>query len=58
VEEAFQTGKGECGLDHYQVRRYEAWYRHVTLAMAVLAYLVAVRAREGLKGAASRAAMA
>ncbi|MFD7283924.1 IS701 family transposase [Streptomyces sp. NPDC059862] len=52
VEECFQTAKGECGLDHYQVRLYRAWYRHITLAMAVLAYLTAVRAAEAVKGAA------
>jgi SRSO17 transposase len=26
VEECFQTAKTEAGLDHYQVRRYDAWY--------------------------------
>ncbi|WP_460113668.1 IS701 family transposase [Streptomyces platensis] len=52
VEECFQTAKGECGLDHYQVRHYRAWYRHITLAMAALAYLTAVRATEAAKGAA------
>ncbi|QFR01738.1 IS701 family transposase [Streptomyces phaeolivaceus] len=51
VEECFQTAKGECGLDHYQVRLYRAWYRHITLAMAALAYLTAVRAAEAAKGA-------
>jgi SRSO17 transposase len=30
VEECFQAGKGQVGLDHYQVRRYDAWYRHTT----------------------------
>ena len=25
VEECFQAGKNETGLDHYQVRRYDAW---------------------------------
>lgn len=25
--------KGECGPDHYQVRLYQAWYGHITLAM-------------------------
>jgi SRSO17 transposase len=29
VEEAFEQAKGEVGLDHYQVRQYLAWYRHV-----------------------------
>ncbi|MFC8278185.1 IS701 family transposase [Streptomyces sp. NPDC057271] len=46
VEECFQIAKGECGLDHYQVRHYRARYRHITLAMAVLAYLTAIRAQE------------
>ncbi|GLY64841.1 hypothetical protein Atai01_14600 [Amycolatopsis taiwanensis] len=27
------------GLDHYQVRRYGAWYRHTTLAMLAHTYL-------------------
>ncbi|MEV0705922.1 IS701 family transposase [Saccharopolyspora sp. NPDC050389] len=39
VEECFQTAKTEVGLDHYQVRRYDAWYRHITLAMLAHAYL-------------------
>ncbi|MGR8011259.1 IS701 family transposase [Streptomyces hypolithicus] len=52
VEECFQIAKGECGLDHYQVRLYRAWYRHITLAMAALAYLTATRAAEATKGAA------
>ncbi|MEU2994491.1 IS701 family transposase [Streptomyces griseoincarnatus] len=51
VEECFQTAKGECGLDHYQVRLYRAWYRHITLSMAALAYLTALRAAEAAKGA-------
>ncbi|MFF3735714.1 IS701 family transposase [Streptomyces sp. NPDC002476] len=53
VEECFQTAKGECGLDHYQVRLYRAWYRHITLSMAALAYLTATRAAEAAKGARS-----
>ena len=31
-------------MDHYQVRRYEPWYRYVTLAMLALAFLAATRA--------------
>ena len=45
VEEAFEQAKGEVGLDHYQVRQYLAWYRHITLAMVALAFLAATRAR-------------
>ncbi len=44
IEESFQTAKGEVGLDHYQVRRYDAWYRHITLACLAHAYLTATRA--------------
>jgi SRSO17 transposase len=45
VESGFQAGKGQAGLDHYQVRRYQAWYRHVTLAMVALGFLAVMRAR-------------
>jgi SRSO17 transposase len=45
VEEAFEQAKGEVGLDHYQVRQYLAWYRHVTLAMTALAFLAITRAQ-------------
>lgn len=43
-EECFQAAKNEAGLDHYQVRLYNAWYRYVTLAMLALAWLAATRA--------------
>ena len=39
VEETFQFAKNETGLDHYQVRRYHAWYRHITLSMLAAAFL-------------------
>ena len=42
------------GLDQYEVRRWEGWYRHVTLAMLVHAYLAVVRnqvVERGEKGA-------
>jgi SRSO17 transposase len=51
IEESFQTAKNEVGLDQYQVRRYDAWYAHITLAMAAAAFLVATRAAEAAKGA-------
>jgi SRSO17 transposase len=41
VEDCFAEAKNEAGLDHYQVRRYRAWYRHVTLAMLAHAFLAA-----------------
>jgi len=56
VEECFQTAKNETGLDHYQVRRYDAWYRHITLAMLAHAYLAvtAAAAPKALAAASSR----
>ena len=49
IEESFEAAKGEAGLDNYQVRLYHAWYRHVTLAMLVLAFL-AVMGHKSKKG--------
>jgi hypothetical protein len=40
VEESFQAGKGLCGLDQHQVRRWTSWYRWATLAMLAHAFLV------------------
>jgi SRSO17 transposase len=45
VEECFQAAKDQVGLDHYQVRRWDAWYRHVTLVLVAQGFLAAVRAR-------------
>jgi len=45
IEECFEMGKGEVGLDQYEVRTYHGWYRHITLAMWALAFLVATRAQ-------------
>jgi SRSO17 transposase len=43
-EESFETGKGEVGLAHYEVRSWTGWYGHITLAMLAHAYLSVVRA--------------
>jgi SRSO17 transposase len=48
IEESFQAAKDQVGLDHYQVRRYDAWYRHVTLVLVAQAFLAAVRAQATL----------
>jgi len=55
IEETFQTAKGQVGLDQYQVRRYDSWYRHITLAMLAHAFLTVTTADAGAKrGAAAR----
>jgi SRSO17 transposase len=44
VEECFAAVKNETALDHYQVRKLSAWYRHVTLAMCAHAWLAVTAA--------------
>ena len=43
IEECFEEAKGQVGLDQYEVRKWEGWYRHITLAMLAHAYLAVVR---------------
>ena len=45
VEECFQAAKDQVGLDHDQVRRWDGWYRHVTLVLVAQGFLAAVRAQ-------------
>ncbi len=49
IEETFQAAKGQVGLDQYQVRRYDSWYRHITLAMLAHAFLTVTTAEAGGK---------
>ena len=58
IEEAFAQGKGEVGLDQYEVRSWVGWHRHMTLAMAAHALLALTRARLFAQTAAPRPAMA
>jgi SRSO17 transposase len=41
IEEDFASGK-DLGLDHYEVRSFVGWYRHITLVMLALAFLVSL----------------
>ena len=55
IEECFEEAKGEVGLDQYEVRRWDGWYRHITLAMLAHAYLSVTKhqaVEQGEKGAA------
>jgi SRSO17 transposase len=56
IEEGFAEAKGEVGLDHYEVRTWNAWHRHATLCLFAHAYLsvirqAACREEAGKKGA-------
>lgn len=43
IEQCFEEAKGETGLDHYEVRYYHSWYRHITLSMMAQAWLAVMR---------------
>jgi SRSO17 transposase len=43
IEECFAEAKGEVGLDHYEVRCWNAWHRYVTLCLLAHAFLVVGR---------------
>lgn len=39
IEDTFKLAKGQVGLDHYEVRSWSGWHRHITLALWALAIL-------------------
>lgn len=39
IEDCFKLAKGQVGLDHYEVRSWHGWHRHMTLALWALALL-------------------
>jgi len=41
IEEDLQASK-DLGLDHYEVRSYRGWYRHITLVLLAYAFLVSL----------------
>jgi SRSO17 transposase len=43
IEACFEAAKSEVGLDHYEVRSWVGWHRHITLAMLAHAYLTVLR---------------
>lgn len=49
IEECFGASKNEVGLDNYQVRTWDAWHRHITLAMLAHTFL-AITAHTTKKG--------
>lgn len=51
IEVCFESGKGEVGLDQYQVRKWASWYRHITLALLAHAYVTVIRARAATESA-------
>ena len=56
IEERFEDAKEQVGLDQYEVRLCDGWYRHITLAMLAQVYLTVIRhqaVEQAEKGAAT-----
>lgn len=49
IEELFQLGNGEVGLDHYEVRSWVGWHHHITLSLLAIWFLTLERQRMGKK---------
>lgn len=49
IEEVLQAGKGEVGLDHYEVRSWVGWHHHMTLSLLALWFLILEKRRLGGK---------
>jgi hypothetical protein len=45
IEEDFENAK-DSGLDHYEVRSFIGWYRHITLVLLALAFVTGICATE------------
>ena len=40
IEASFQRGKGEVGMDAYQVRTWEGWHHHIALTLIAVWFLI------------------
>jgi SRSO17 transposase len=49
VEAAIEESKGECGLDHYEVRGWVGWHHHTAMTLLAHHFLVRQRCRLGEK---------
>jgi len=51
IEQCFKEGKGQVGMDHYEVRSWQAWHRHMLYVCLAMLFLLEVRYRFTKKGA-------
>ena len=49
IEECFERAKDNVGLDQYKVRKWQGWYRHITLAMFAFSFLAVLKSKQLFK---------
>jgi SRSO17 transposase len=42
MERELEAARKECGLDRYEVRKWDSWYRHITLSLLAHAFRMAM----------------
>ena len=40
IESSFKRGKGEAGMDEYQVRTWQGWHHHIALSLLAVWFLI------------------
>jgi SRSO17 transposase len=53
IEQCFEEGKTELGMDHYEVRKYAGWHHHMLLTMLAHFFLWHLKLRLGKKSPGS-----
>lgn len=43
IEQSFQEGKSELGMDHYELRSWRGWHRHMLYVFLAMLFLLEVR---------------
>jgi SRSO17 transposase len=51
IEQCFEEGKTELGMDHYEVRKYPGWHHHMLTTMLAHFFLWHLKLRLGKKSA-------
>ncbi|MGQ9533512.1 MAG: IS701 family transposase [Desulfotomaculales bacterium] len=51
IEQSFQEGKSELGMDHYELRSWRGWHRHMLYVFLAMLFLLEVRLAAAKKGA-------
>ncbi len=57
IEECFEGAKGQVGLDQYEVRKWQSWYRHITLCLFAFAFLSVIQSQQALEDKAKKGAL-